>query len=214
MQPQTTSEPTSFASGTSPMVFNEIFSPSTSVALWQRPKDKVVQAYFASVISSLRLEIRNVFNINTLKGELEALLPGGLGKEQAIHDIHLVADMLTCLFDCEEVGLRLTAINHAMCPRFHVDDIPVRLITTYCGPGTEWLPNEFARISKLGHAAGGKTDNQSGLYESEQQVLKSDTFDVGLLKGTSWGEDHLPAIHRSCQLDKDEWRVVLTLDPL
>jgi len=36
-------------------------------------------------------------------------------------------------------GTRITTLDRAMCPRFHVDRVPVRLIVTWGGPGTQWL---------------------------------------------------------------------------
>ena len=30
------------------------------------------------------------------------------------------------------------------CRRYHVDNVPLRLLVTYSGQGTEWLPNEAA----------------------------------------------------------------------
>jgi hypothetical protein len=32
------------------------------------------------------------------------------------------------------------------CKRYHVDNVPQRLLVTYAGQGTEWLPNEVADI--------------------------------------------------------------------
>ena len=30
------------------------------------------------------------------------------------------------------------------CSRYHIDNVPMRLLVTYMGQGTEWLPNEIA----------------------------------------------------------------------
>lgn len=214
MQPQVSSSTSSFQYGDSPVVFTEIFSETTSLSCWQRLQNKVIQSFFERASSSLKLGIRNVFEVRSLQTSLDRLLPDEIGKEQAISDIYLLADMLTCLFDCQAVGLRLAAINSAMCPRFHVDNIPVRLVTTYLGTGTQWLPNECADPSKLGHGAQGRPDNESGLYATEKSIKQMNCFDVALLKGSAWGNDHAAAIHRSCELANNEWRVLLTLDPV
>lgn len=43
-----------------------------------------------------------------------------------------MTDMFCCLFDLKQVGLRLTALNSAMCRKFHVDRVPgqLRLLLT------------------------------------------------------------------------------------
>jgi hypothetical protein len=204
----------SFQFSDSATVFGEIFSKSTSVAYWQRKEHPIIKAYFHAISASLKMGIRRVFDMPSLEAELNTVLPDGLGKEHAIKDIYLLADMLTCLFDCREVGLRLTAINTAMCPRFHVDNIPVRLITTYIGSGTEWLPNENASPSQWNYAANKMTDIELSSHEALGDIEQLNCFDVALLKGSAWDEDHMPAIHRSCALTTDQVRVVLTLDPI
>ena len=59
-----------------------------------------------------------------------------------IIDVKDIVDIFCCLFDVNQVGLRLVSLTHAMCPRFHVDNVPCRLLTTYCGNGTEWLNHD------------------------------------------------------------------------
>jgi hypothetical protein len=44
--------------------------------------------------------------------------------------------MYQCLFEPEAIGLRIHVLADTMCPRFHVDRVPVRLLCTYRGPGT------------------------------------------------------------------------------
>jgi hypothetical protein len=214
MQTQLLPTEKSFQYGDSPTVFGDIFEVSTSLVCWQRPENRIVKAYFEAVSSSLKIGVRNVFSLPSLHTELASSLPDGIGKEHAIKDIYLLADMLTCLFDCKEVGLRLTAINTAMCPRLHVDNIPVRLITTYVGPGTEWLPNEHVEQSNSNLNVTKVKSNQTSLRYNAQNIKQLNSFDVSLIKGSAWGEDHIAAIHRSCALASEQWRVVLTLDPI
>lgn len=204
----------SWQTGPDPIVLADVLSEKNSVTVWQRPINSDIQAYFLAVFDELGMGFRSVLNMQTMRDSLQDLLPQAPGKEQTVEDIYLLSDMLTYLFDCEEVGFRLICLNKAMCPRFHVDNIPIRLVTTYCGPGTEWLPNEFAQHGNLGHAAEGLSDQETGLYSDEAHVQQMQSFDVGLLKGTTWDEQHFPAIHRSCALQGEQRRVLLTLDPI
>ena len=48
--------------------------------------------------------------------------------------------MFADLTAAERLGVRLARLDEPMCPRFHVDHVGVRLLTTYCGVGAEWLP--------------------------------------------------------------------------
>jgi hypothetical protein len=116
-----------------------------SVAVWTRPEVPLVTQYYVDVFKSLGMGIRGVFSITSLKEEIAKLLPDGrnsAGKQAAIDDMYLLSDMLTTLFDCDSVGVRLVPLSSAMCPSFHVDNIPVRLVNTYLSEGTEWQPKE------------------------------------------------------------------------
>ena len=57
--------------------------------------------------------------------------------------------MYCYLFELNEIGLSLRVLDKAMCPRFHVDHVPCRLITTYTGVTTQWLPHTSVDRSKL-----------------------------------------------------------------
>jgi hypothetical protein len=72
-------------------------------------------------------------------------------------------DMFCCLFDLKRGALRMTVLDRAMCPRFHVDRVPCLLMTTYQGIATEWLPHNITDRSKLGTGNMGKPDELSGL---------------------------------------------------
>ena len=53
-----------------------------------------------------------------------------------------LGDVLHTLLGCERIGVRLATLNMPMCPRFHVDQIPCRLLSTISGPATQWIPND------------------------------------------------------------------------
>ena len=50
----------------------------------------------------------------------------------------------------EDVRIKLTSCDGDECRLFHVDHVGVRFITTYTGPGTEWLEDSAARREHLG----------------------------------------------------------------
>lgn len=204
----------------SPLVFSEIFSPDTSIAIWQRPEKPVIRQYFNEVFVQLRTGVRGVFAVDEIVPELTARLPEAAGKSSAVEDICLLADMLTTLFNCDSVGLRLVPLSSPMCPSFHVDNIPVRLIHTYIGCGTDWLPVEALRDSPPDDPAGHFARTNTGKYYPQSEVRNLATFDAALLKGAAWPEhEHMAVVHRSglsrpSDAQAHENRVLLTLDPM
>ena len=205
----------SWSVGPSPTTLSDIVSPDISVAVWQRDINPVIGEYFNDAFTTLGAGIRYVFSVESLTTALTDVLPDGEGKAEAIDDICLLADMMTCLFGCNEIGLRLVPLSSAMCPKLHVDQIPVRLVNTYLGEGTEWLPNEALSAHALNDTdTAVKTVVHQGFY-NKNHVQQLNPFDVALLKGSVWGDDEqMSAIHRSCQVEPDTKRVLLTLDPI
>ena len=109
--------------------------------------------------------------------------------------------------------LRLDGIDHPMCPRFHTDKLKCRLVTTYVGPATQWIPHQLVNRSKLGYGNEGKPDNESGLFNSENDIKQLDTGHVAFLKGESWkGNNGSGLVHRSPHEDKGYKRLYMTID--
>ncbi len=119
--------------------------------------------------------------------------------------VKLLAEAFTTLFDLDKVGLRIDRLQRAMCPRFHVDHVPVRLLWTLSGPATEWLPEQALDRSQLRGAGEPCTDTN--------MIKQLKAGDIALIKGEAWeGNEGRGLVHRSPALLPDEQRLVLTMD--
>lgn len=88
-----------------------------------------------------------------------------------------------------------------------------RLVTTYTGPATQWLPHECVDRSRLGGKHGGLPDEQSGLMKSPEDIRQMACGDVAILKGELWaGNENAGLVHRSPGVREGQKRLVLTLD--
>jgi hypothetical protein len=129
-------------------------------------------------------------------------------------DVAALTALYCDLFELKRVGLRLNTLDHAMCPKFHVDSVTCRLVCTYGGIGTEWLEDAYADRRKLGSGSGGLNDELSGLILDTNAIHKMPPYAIGLLKGRLWeGNEQHGAIHRSPKLALNSpRRLLLTLD--
>lgn len=116
------------------------------------------------------------------------------------------------LLEPQEVGVRLAVLESAMCPAFHVDYVGVRLVTTYSGPGSEYLLNHEINRDRLGYIGRGETLEESGLLKPAATIQHVPTQAVALFKGEAW-QDNLGngIVHRSPEVSGTK-RLVLTLD--
>lgn len=193
------------AFGEAPKVLTEIFEDGVNLAVWQRRLPAQVED-FATLVVSLgqSLADQRVLDVNEHEPpQLPGLLQEAAdlhGYEGFVADVTWLVSAYTCLVGARRVGLRLRVLQGAMCPRFHVDNVPLRLLTTYVGPGSEWL--EEGAIERAGlHLAAAPVDNIRALQVGE----------VAVVKGEKWlGNEGAGLIHRSPA--SDQRRLLLSLD--
>lgn len=187
-----------------PSALTEIYQDKVAMAVWERELDAGVVAYAQEL-----LRMKSCFSTRFLQSpkriaeQLEKELPLNKHRRSFIADVALVVDMFSCLFELDVIGLRMTVLNTAMCPKFHVDQVPSRLICTYAGVGTQWYPGE--QVQRF----------ENGKLEPLPNVLPYSlrVGDVALLKGESWeGNEGRGLVHRSPSANDDTRRLVMTLD--
>ncbi|RMM78456.1 hypothetical protein ALQ75_03201 [Pseudomonas savastanoi pv. glycinea] len=199
------------AHGGTPEVLSEILQDDVNLAVWQRQLPAHIEDFGALLLSmgeplaeSMPLQVRG----GEVEPDLTTLARGYSdlqGYQGFIADVSWLVSAYACLLGAECVGLRLRVLDKAMCPRFHVDHVPVRLITTYGGVGSQWLHEDVMDRKQLG-----RLDAEPTNAADIQQI---NSGEVALLKGERWhGNEGFGLIHRSPQLLRNERRLILTLD--
>lgn len=197
-----------------PTVLTDIYREETNIVVWERePSETLTKASAHVVKTKPNLQISAIFSPQSAYTTIHENLGSTQEAAPLCEDIAQLVDMFCCLFDLKKVGLRLASLNNAMCPRFHVDNVPCRLVTTYWGEATQWLPHHLVDHSKLGAGSHGKRDEKSGLFDRAIDIRQLMYGDVALLKGEMWdGNSGAGLVHRSPQLEDDCHRLLLTLD--
>lgn len=200
--------------GSHPTSLTDIYQPENNIAVWKRTHSKDLIDNITHMLSDDR-PLALVQSVTPY--DVEEWIHNKLGEyacaDALSKDIALIVDMFCCLFDVKKVGLRLTSIDRPMCPKFHVDRIPCRLVTTYVGSATEWLENEGLDRSKLGAGSCGQPDHLSGLFNRDTNIQQIQPGDVALLKGSGWeGNENGGLVHRSPSHTSNLRRLLLTLD--
>ncbi|EJM83903.1 DUF1826 domain-containing protein [Pseudomonas sp. GM60] len=197
--------------GETPQALARILDDGVNLAIWQR-RLPVHIADFGRLLLSLNEPLAESLVLEMPADDTEPNLQGlasGFndleGYEGFIADVSWLVSAFACLLGAKRIGVRLRVLDKAMCPRFHVDHVPVRLITTYAGIGSEWLKEGAMDRRQLSKPEAEPTD------DSLIQHIGSGY--VALLKGEKWhGNEGFGLIHRSPQLAPGERRLILTLD--
>jgi hypothetical protein len=203
-----------FLEGDKATVLSGIYQQDYNIVAWRRDLTPEILAITNDFLVSNRgFQVSMTLSPQDAFAPIHQALGGSELTAPLSENIAELVDMYCCLFDLGKVGLRLTVLDKAMCPRFHVDKVPCRLVTTYQGSATQWLPHNVVDRSKLGHGSEGKADEQSGLFPKLGDVQQLTSGDVALLKGERWqGNEGAGLVHRSPSLSAGERRLLLTLD--
>lgn len=197
--------------GDSPDILSEVLRDGVNLTIWQRQLPLDVQGFANSLLALgeplaefLCVELQDMDDTPRLPslaagfGDLE-------GHQEFVADVTWLVRAFACLVDARRIGLRLRRLDRAMCPRLHVDHVPLRLVTTYAGAGSQWLSEGVIPRACLG-------DPSAELPEvmDNQQLAAGH---VALMKGEKWlGNEGRGIIHRSPQLASGESPLLLTLD--
>ena len=191
--------------GETPQTLAEVLQDGVNLAVWRRRLPAQLQD-FAELVLSLGQPLTDQ-RVIEVDEQHAPVLPDLLreaadlqGYESFVADVTWLVAAYTCLVGARRVGLRLRVLDGPMCPRFHVDNVPLRLLTTYVGPGSEWLPEAISPRREL--------------YTAQPPVDKIQTLqagDVALLKGEKWqGNEGAGLVHRSPS--GQQGRLLLSLD--
>ncbi|MEG8231975.1 DUF1826 domain-containing protein [Pseudomonas orientalis] len=195
--------------GETPLALSDILEDGVNLALWQRQLPLHIAEFGALLVSldeplaeALVIELSDEDTAPNLHG-----LASGCrdleGYDGFIADVSWLVSAFACLLGARRIGVRLRLLDKAMCPRFHVDHVPVRLITTYAGIGSQWLREGVMDRRRLSQPDA----------EPAERIEQIHCGEVALLKGTKWhGNENHGLIHRSPALKANERRLILTLD--
>lgn len=193
--------------GHSPQCLADILREDVNLAVWQRQLPAQVEDFAALVVGLEQpLFDERVIEVDEQQApSLPGLLNGAVdvqGYDSFVADVEWLVAAYACLLGARRVGLRLRVLARAMCPRFHIDHVPLRLLTTYAGAGSEWLAQGCIERNDLPHA-----------LTAVDNIRRLSTGDVALLKGEKFeGNEGYGIIHRSPETAADERRLLLSLD--
>ena len=116
-------------------------------------------------------------------------------KSLLIQDIVEVLNLFKHISKAKSFRLSLESISTDMCRKFHADMNQLRLLCTYVGSGTLWLPDDIQK---------------DVILSNEIQQVK--TGNIALLKGKLYPTDK-PVFHRSPEIVKlSQKRLLLRID--
>lgn len=130
-------------------ILRRIEDDDVALVLWHRPApagladwldalppERLPDGHFIGPAACVPARLATLFDL--------AGLTDGPERRALVDDISGLAHLFAARSGSLDVDLRLEAIDHDGCWRFHRDHVGYRLNATYRGPGTQWPPLEHA----------------------------------------------------------------------
>lgn len=188
-----------------PEALVRINDPDVDMVIWARDVPGVIKDWLGTLawddLPSGRVLIKPEEASAVLVEILDrSSTPKSLGADMFIADAADMVSRFAEIAGCNLVDVRVDAIRHDACWRFHRDCVPFRLITTYLGPGTEFVdPADSERALQDQKTFAGK-------------VHRVPSFAVSVFKG-SRSVDGAGIVHRSPPIARTgQHRLVLCLN--
>jgi Protein of unknown function (DUF1826) len=165
---------------------------NVDLAIWQRELPLSLTSWLdASSIDdwpSLRQVLAPADVARTLRRHFnEAGVNDCDGRALLIDDVTQLAALYADTLRITHARIRLEPVRDNACTKFHRDCVRARLITTYRGPGTEWVKAENAEIAL------------SQQHDYDGELFRMPTQSVGMFKGCVGGGE-AGVHHRSPQI--------------
>ena len=164
-----------------------------------------------------RLDFRTKSQLDTYKPDLSSLLrfvPKGPERSFLESDIRYLAQQAGALLKRKHVQSELFIQRSDGCSKIHADNVTLRLICTYAGPGTEWLTEQDLVRQHLGPSELDPEMANRRVIREGGRLRRSSAGDILILKGAAHpGNEDRGAAHRSPPLRSSGIaRLVLKID--
>jgi hypothetical protein len=201
--------------GSSEEVLFQIRRPEINLVVWRREAPRVIALWLRTPFAISLFDTRGDIDVHLPAPCAPASVAAHFAtrateQQQAgiaalARDVGKLAEIVARLAANPTVRLRLEWVTEQACRYFHIDRVPIRLVCTYCGPGTEWVSNDIAaRLTTPESAPAAHDINQIG------------AGDVAIMRGSPDRSRvaHAALRHRSPPVEQPaERRLFLAIDP-
>lgn len=142
--PETADYSNGILHGPSPEWFERIGEPSVELIIWKRSLATDLGHWIDALPIHKLPDARLLVKENDLLPALTSVLdaagtPPVEMRDAFLKDVKTLATAFMKVMGSDFVDIRLETIHHDACWKFHRDNVAARLLTTYRGPGTEWV---------------------------------------------------------------------------
>ena len=185
-----------------------------TIGLWSRPPAPVLQEWLDELDFSELPDWVCDGTPDAVATQAHDHLSGHFNDHRAAlllaHDIAELTEVWAVISEAKNCHVRLESIDSDQCTRFHTDQVGIRLLHTYRGPGTWWVP---AAAVNGNHLLNGGSNEL--IVAEPRAIQKVPSGTVALLKGDAFHPGIRGVVHRSPPIEMSGiTRLLLRIDDL
>lgn len=177
------------------------------LAILERKKPVKASLFFNELIENSFSVFGEVHRETTLV-DIRKILKDGIPKpiqnypfyNDWINDMSSVCRAFCALENSNTISYSISSDRG--CKRYHIDNVPQRLLVTYMGKGTEWVPDEA--VDRAAHANGEPNENIVRDISAKKFINE---WDIAVFKGGSNG-----LLHRTPDSELNVPSILMRLD--
>jgi len=192
-----------------------ILTAGINVAIWRRHLSLPLASWLEGVALARPFAVQTLLEARAPRWEpLLAPLPADPQRAELQRDLQLLFQRFVGLTHAQEVRASFAVVSTNSCGKFHVDYVGLRLLCTYAGPGTEWVPEPAVNRAAMNQPWDDLVTINRAIVPDARRVRRTRPGQVLLLKGAKFpGNAAHGAVHRSAPIEhRGSRRVVLVFN--
>ena len=176
---------------------NYFFNDNSYLSIVNRDKPKKANSFFKEFLTkplSIQIQVNKNSILEDIRDEINKNISKNLINNSFyktwIQDMANISKVYCQILNSDTICLSLDTSRS--CKRYHIDNVPVRLLITYHGIGTEWLPSNACDYSAY---YDGKNNNE--IIKDASAIKFMNTWDIGIFKGNKLTGSAKGILHRT-----------------
>ena len=184
----------------------------STMRIVERDNPKGSDLFFKELLTepfNVSKEIYQSNSLEDIESMLNRIIPSKLKNNNFFY--FWLKDManITSVFSqiIKEKSICLALETSRGCKRYHIDNVPMRLLVTYYGRGTEWLPSDAADYDAY---YSGKNNKKILINSAKKKFLKK--WDIAIFKGQKYESNKRGILHRTPDSALNKISLLMRLD--
>ncbi len=194
-----------------------IHDPCVNLVVWRRAPDDAILRAWREACPARSMVVDGIVRPDALHDAVDPAGVPSLSDRFGVfaQDVLILSRWLASVAGCVEVRARMVSTGDDQCRLFHVDEPALRILSTYAGPGTQWVEDGAVRREHLGTGGLPADAFNRALLHPGAAVHQARTGWVCLQKGDAYpGNRGRAIVHRSPPIEgTGVRRMRLTLEP-